>query len=506
MSTDKVQTTSGKTDIEGRLSFMGLDAEMRGALVGLKPLIEKALPIALDRFYQRVRETGAVARFFSSDSHMAGAKAAQVGHWNALSSAGFDAAYAERVSKIGRIHARIGLEPRWYIGGYAMIAEHLVTEILKADWPKGGFFARKDEGPEVMAKRISAVIKALMLDMDIAISVYNEAVDTSLQAKVADQVQDSERQTVTAGFGAAIKRISEGDLTARITADLPPAYAGLRDNFNAAIADLARAIGGIGAGASQIHIGAKEIATAADDLARRTERQAASLEETAAAVEQVTRTVRQTAEGADQANSVVMAARGNAEQSGAVVEHAIDVMTSIQESSASIGKIVGVIDEIAFQTNLLALNAGIEAARAGEAGRGFAVVAAEVRALAQRCADAAKDIQGLIAKSQQQVEDGVNSVNQVAQSLNRIVEQVVEVSAVFAQIRASTAEQATGLQAVNSAVRQMDQITQQNAAMVEQANAASQALTSESEQIATRLRAFRTSGSASTSTGYRQVA
>ncbi len=180
-------------------------------------------------------------------------------------------------------------------------------------------------------------------------------------------------------------------------------------------------------------------------------------------------------------------------------------MTDIQESSASIGKIVGVIDEIAFQTNLLALNAGIEAARAGEAGRGFAVVAAEVRALAQRCADAAKDIQALIAKSRQQVDDGVSSVNQVAQSLNRIVEQVVEVSAVFAQIRASTAEQATGLQAVNSAVRQMDQITQQNAAMVEEANAASQALTSESEQIAERLRAFRTSG-AGTASGFRQVA
>ncbi|SIQ22154.1 methyl-accepting chemotaxis protein [Rhizobium sp. RU20A] len=505
MAMDTANARGKATDMQGRLSFMGLDDETRNALVALRPVLEKAMPTALDLFYRRIRETPEVSHFFASDTHMAGAKAAQVGHWAALSTGQFDSSYAERVSKIGRIHARIGLEPRWYIGGYAMIAEHLVTEILKAHWPKRGLFAGKDEGPEVMAKRLAAVIKGLMLDMDIAISVYNEAVDSSLQEKVADQVQDAERQTVTEGFGAAIQRISEGDLTARITADLPPAYAGLRDNFNAAIADLARAIGGIGAGASQIHIGAKEIATAADDLARRTERQAASLEETAAAVEQVTRTVRQTAEGADQANSLVMAARGNAEESGSVVEHAIEVMTDIQESSASIGKIVGVIDEIAFQTNLLALNAGIEAARAGEAGRGFAVVAAEVRALAQRCADAAKDIQALIAKSQQQVEDGVSSVNQVADSLNRIVQQVVEVSAVFSQIRASTAEQATGLQAVNSAVRQMDQITQQNAAMVEQANAASQALTSESEQIATRLRAFRTTGAAS-APGYRQVA
>ncbi len=312
------------TDIEGRLSFMGLDGETRRALMDLRPVLEKALPTALDRFYQRIRETPEVSHFFSSDAHMAGAKAAQVGHWAAIAGGSFDAAYGERVSKIGRIHARIGLEPRWYIGGYAMIAEHLVGEILREHWPKGGFFSRKDEGPEVMAKRLSAVIKGLLLDMDIAISVYNEAKDTSLQDKVSDQVQESERQTVTEGFGAAIRRISEGDLTARITADLPPAYAGLRDNFNAAIADLARAIGGIGAGANQIHIGAKEIATAADDLARRTERQAASLEETAAAVEQVTRTVRQTAEGADQANSLVMAARGNAEESGSVVEHAIE--------------------------------------------------------------------------------------------------------------------------------------------------------------------------------------
>jgi methyl-accepting chemotaxis protein len=183
-------------------------------------------------------------------------------------------------------------------------------------------------------------------------------------------------------------------------------------------------------------------------------------------------------------------------------------MQEIQQSSVSIANIIEVIDEIAFQTNLLALNAGIEAARAGEAGRGFAVVASEVRALAQRCADAAKDIQGLIAKSHGQVEDGVRSVNEVAQTLRQIVTQVVEVSSVFSAIRASTAEQAIGLQAVNQAINAMDQITQQNASMVEQANAASQALTQEAASIAAQLSAFRTSGqaAAASTAGYVRAA
>ncbi|THK35738.1 hypothetical protein EHS39_23060 [Ensifer sp. MPMI2T] len=350
-----------------------------------------------------------------------------------------------------------------------------------------------------MSAMLASLIKGILLDMDLSISVHMDASDVTKQRAVQEEALAGERALVSRIFGTALQRTAAGDLTAHITVDIPEAYKELAENFNHAIAELGEVIGGIGVGASQIHLNAKEIAAAADHLAQRTERQATNLEETAAAVEQVTRTVQQTAESADQASPTVMAARANAEQSGEIVSHAIGVMQGIHTSSASIARIVDVIDDIAFQTNLLPLNAGIEAARAGEADSGFAVVASEVRALAQRCADAAKDIQSLVAKSRDQVEDGVASVNQVALSLQQIVAQIVDVSSVFHNIRSSTAEQATGLHEVNNAIGQMDQITQQNAAMVEQANACSHALTAEAEQIALRLGAFRTSGRAKAS-------
>jgi len=498
----------GNEDIASRLTFMELDDSGRARLRALKPVLQTALGPALDRFYAKVAETPETRRFFSSDAHMKAAKGAQVGHWANIVNGDFNDEYSARVHAIGQVHAKIGLEPRWYIGGYALIAEHLIEEVVKAHWPKGRGLLRKKSSPNEVGAMLASLVKGIFLEMDLSISVYLDASDVAKQRAVQEEVLAGERELVSRTFGVALHRVSEGDLTARITSELPSTYKKLAEDFNQAIGALGEAIGGIGAGASQIHLNAKEIAAAADDLSRRTERQAASLEETAAAIEEVTRTVSQTAEGADRANSTVMAARTNAEQSGEVVNHAITVMQEIQSSSTSIARIVDVIDEIAFQTNLLALNAGIEAARAGEAGRGFAVVASEVRGLAQRCADAAKDIQSLIAKSREQVEDGVASVNRVAQSLQQIVAQVVEVSSVFGSIRASTAEQATGLQEVNGAIAQMDTITQQNAAMVEQANASSQALTAEVEHIALRLSAFRTSGNATAGTapGYQTAA
>jgi methyl-accepting chemotaxis protein len=495
------QTASPDHDIARRLDYLGLDEPALKRLRSLKPFIEKELGPALDKFYAIVRKSPEVSHLFSSDAHINRAKTAQIGHWANIAAGDFTHDYAAKVRTIGHVHARIGLEPRWYIGGYALIVEHLLAEAVKSLWPKQGFFARQEIGPEEFAAKFSSLLKAIFLDMDLSISVYMDTSDVTKQQAVQAQVVAEERKIVSDSFGAALKRISDGDLTARITGPLPEAYETLRDDFNHAISTLSQAIGNIGAGAGSIHLSAREIASASDDLAKRTERQAANLEETAAAVEQVTTTVRQTAQSANEANALVTAARGNAERSGEVVEEAITAMGEIQASSAAIANIIEVIDEIAFQTNLLALNAGIEAARAGEAGRGFAVVASEVRALAQRCADAAKDIQNLIAKSHGQVEDGVRSVNEVAQSLRQIVSQVVEVSSVFNAIRASTAEQATGLQAVNQAINAMDQITQQNAAMVEQANAASQALTQEAASIAAQLSAFRTSGAAQPAQG-----
>jgi methyl-accepting chemotaxis protein len=306
-----------------------------------------------------------------------------------------------------------------------------------------------------------------------------------LNAEIARQQTEIVNETA-----AGLSALAAGDLAHRITGNFPGEYARLKDDFNVAMEKLEDAMGVIGANASAMHSGAGEISQAADDLSRRTEQQAATLEETAAALDQITATVKRTAEGAERAGTVVAGAKSAAEESGLVVGRAVAAMGEIERSSDQISQIIGVIDEIAFQTNLLALNAGVEAARAGDAGRGFAVVASEVRALAQRSAEAAKEIKALIAASSGQVKNGVGLVGETGQALTAIVERVAEINGLMAEITASAKEQATALTEVNTAVNQMDQTTQQNAAMVEQSTAASHNLSQEAEELATLVGKF----------------
>ncbi len=309
--------------------------------------------------------------------------------------------------------------------------------------------------------------------------------DAEQARRAAEAARMAEEQAqVVERLATGLKELAGGDLTARLDQAFAPAYEGLRADFNAAMDQLRAAMGSVVSNTQAIRSGTQEIAQATDDLSRRTEQQAASLEETAAALDQITATVGKTAEGARQAREVVSRTRAEAEASGAVVGQAVAAMGGIEQSSAKIGQIIGVIDEIAFQTNLLALNAGVEAARAGDAGRGFAVVASEVRALAQRSAEAAREIKALISASAGQVEAGVKLVGETGAALGRIVAQVAEVAAVVNDIATSAQEQATGLAEVNTAVNQMDQVTQQNAAMVEQSNAAARQLAGETEELA----------------------
>jgi methyl-accepting chemotaxis protein len=281
----------------------------------------------------------------------------------------------------------------------------------------------------------------------------------------------------------SLRRLAQGDLTASIDVAFEGRYDQIKADFNAAVASLREAMGAITASTATLRSGSDEIAQASDDLSRRTEQQAAGLEETAAALDELTATVKKSAAGATQASTLVSTTRDEAHHSGQIVREAVGAMGQIEKSSGQIAQIIGVIDEIAFQTNLLALNAGVEAARAGDAGRGFAVVAQEVRALAQRSAEAAKEIKGLISTSTSQVGEGVKLVGQTGEALRRIVERVGEIDALVSEIAASSQEQATGLSQVNTAVNQMDQVTQQNAAMVEQATAASHSLKSECQEL-----------------------
>ena len=323
------------------------------------------------------------------------------------------------------------------------------------------------------------------------------ATELEHQKRDSESAAARERQVFAVEATAkALSRLAKGDLTYRIDGEFPEEYLRLQADFNAAIGRLQEVMEGVSSAASAIQSGTGEITSAADDLSRRTERQAANLEETAAALDEITATVKKTAEGAKEAQSVVNAARGDAEQSGAVGSDAISAMGKIEASATQISQIVGVIDEIAFQTNLLALNAGVEAARAGEAGRGFAVVASEVRALAQRSAEAAKEIKALITASTAQVSSGVELVGKTGEALRRIVGEVAKITDLVTEIAASAQEQAVGLGQVNTAINDMDQMTQQNAAMVEQSTAASHALAQQASELGRSMAQFELGGAA----------
>lgn len=357
-------------------------------------------------------------------------------------------------------------------------------------FPKPGLFSKSEMKAEDLGKALASLAKAVLLDMDLAISVYLDEKDAAV-SRTQQQALD-EANAVSASFGKAISALAAKDVSYRITEDLPEAYQGLKRDFNNALTQLGETVSQIDVGASQIHAGAEEIRMAADDLAKRTEQQAASVEETAAALEEITTTVKDASRRAEEAGVLVAKAKDKAEKSGVVVRDAVTAMGAIESSSNEIASIIGVIDEIAFQTNLLALNAGVEAARAGEAGKGFAVVAQEVRELAQRSAKAAKEIKALINTSGVQVKDGVALVRQTGEALGEIVEEVSEINTNIVSIVDSAREQSTALQEINTAVNTMDQSTQQNAAMVEETTAASHALVSEVVKITEMLSAFKT--------------
>jgi methyl-accepting chemotaxis protein len=311
-------------------------------------------------------------------------------------------------------------------------------------------------------------------------------VDISAQKdaeKGAQEAIERERATVVNSIGVGLNKLAGKDLTYRMSTDIPEAYRTLQADFNAAIGQLEEALRNVAVNTDAIQAGTTELSKASDDLSQRTEQQAASLEETAAALDEITATVKKASEGASHAREVVVAADGDAKKSEIVVRQAVEAMDAISKSAQHISQIIGVIDEIAFQTNLLALNAGVEAARAGDAGRGFAVVASEVRALAQRSAEAAKEIKGLISASSAQVGNGVKLVAETGASLERIMAKVAEINEVVTGIAAGAKEQATGLDEVNSAINQMDQATQQNAAMVGQSKTASHSLSQETAQL-----------------------
>ena len=288
-----------------------------------------------------------------------------------------------------------------------------------------------------------------------------------------------------------LKAIARGDLTARMEGDFHGVFASMRDDANATVAQLTDIVGRIQEASGSINTAAGEIASGNLDLSRRTEQQAANLEETAASMEELTSTVRQNAESARQANQLSIGAASVASQGGEVVGKVVTTMRDIEHSSKKIADIISVIDGIAFQTNILALNAAVEAARAGEQGRGFAVVASEVRTLAQRSANAAKEIKGLIETSVDKVADGSKLVNQAGATMGEIVASVQRVTDIMSEISAASQEQSAGIEQVNQTITQMDETTQQNAALVEEASAAARSMEEQAQALSESVSVFK---------------
>jgi len=352
---------------------------------------------------------------------------------------------------------------------------------------------RKDEVGD-MAKAVLSFKEGALarLRLESEAEVSREESTRQRAATEAERARTQAEQTaVVQALAQGLSRLSAGDLTYRIDTAFNGSYEQLRNDFNSAVSNLERTMGKIQENSNAMSAGSGEISQAADNLARRTEAQAASLEQTAAALDEITATVRKTSEGAQQADKVVTEARASADASSDVVGRAVSAMDEISSSSNQIGQIIGVIDEIAFQTNLLALNAGVEAARAGDAGKGFAVVASEVRQLAQRSAEAAKEIKTLIGVSTRHVGAGVELVGQTGEALQQIFDQFNQIAQLVTQIAASAREQSSALGQVNTAINQMDHTTQQNAAMVEQSTAASHTLLRQARDLSQLISAFK---------------
>lgn len=477
------QTETAAVSLQSRLDFIGLDTSALDRLGAVQQYVDRHLPIALDLFYKKIATVPQVSKFFSGQDQMKRAESSQAGHWKKIAAGKFDLDYVEATNRIGLRHAKIGLEPRWYVGGYGVIVETLVKGIVHDFMVdhlkhKSSVFGGKQRvdadkvlsDADTLAAALAEVMKAVMIDIDYAVSVYFDKMtkDAADLAKAnADKVMLAVTET-----GNVLRQVAAGDLTDRVVAEFDPSLQALKEDTNAVADKLEEIVGQLRGTSRSLKSATGEILAGSNDLAERTTQQAAAIEETSAAMEQLAGTVAANAKRASAAGTKARDISSTAEQSVTVMQQANTAMERISASSTKISNIIGLIDDIAFQTNLLALNASVEAARAGDAGKGFAVVAIEVRRLAQSAASASAEIKGLIEASTNEVATGSRLVADSAIKLNSMLEEVQQNVALVLEIAGSSQEQSNAIAEVVTAVRQMDEMTQHNAALVEETNAA----------------------------------
>ena len=502
-STDQARKAQASS-LRDRLAFAGLDADCCDLLRRFRPTLEGRLKDGLRDFFQRLQSSPDAMRHFESDLQIDRLHDLQASHWSVLTDARFDALYAERVKVLSDAESRMGLDPRWHIAGHAVMLENLIGCLIEQLTSKSLLTAGRKRDKE-LADAIQAVIRLVMVDLEIAVSLRINELRLKQQRALAAQ-RDNDQAEANNLFGPVAARLADKDLSVRIGGDRPDVYGELSTLLDQALDAMSSALQTVSERLMSAEGLAQSMAQTGRELASEIEQYSVDVSDAVSRIADLAARVQHSATEAADAEKAVATARRSAEESGEVVGKAISAMADIEESAEKIGQIIGVIDEIAFQTNLLALNAGVEAARAGEAGKGFAVVAQEVRELAQRSATAAREIKGLIQQSNTDVESGVRLVKDTGEALRNIEGHVRAINANMGAIATSAKEQSAGLGQVNTAVNQMDQVTQQNAAMVEQSTAASGALAIEAAKLRSLVDQFQLSESAHPGQALREVA
>ena len=448
-----------------RLRFAGLGADQCDLLRQNRPMLEPHLKAGLRDLFQRFQSFPDAARNFVSENQIDRLHDLQTSHWGVLTDARFDALYAERVKVLSDSESKMGLDPRWHVAGHGVMLEHLLSGVI-AEMGGRSLLPTGRKRSQELHDLANSIIRLVMVDVEIAVSLrFNEL--RLKHQRALDEQHQADQAEASDIFAGVIAALSERDLTVRVDGDVADVYRGQADMLNAALDAMQASLGGFAEGAEQSRAATQALADGARTVSACSREQSGELMTTALTLGEIAARVRDNAGQTKSAEQAVAATRISAEKSGDVVGRAINAMADIEQSAEKIGEIIGVIDEIAFQTNLLALNAGIEAARAGDSGRGFAVVAQEVRALAQRSADAAREIKTLVSGTKSQVEAGVQMVAQTQDAIGSIVRQVTDINAAIAGIAEQTSEQARGLDAVTADVGDLGHRVARNAELAQ---------------------------------------
>jgi len=472
-----------------RLAFAGLDAELRDLLRRCRPNLEPHLKAGLRDLFQRLQTFPEAARNFDSEQQIERLHDLQSSHWSVLTDARFDALYADRVKVLSDTESRIGLDPRWHVAGHAVMLEHLLLGAFSDMGPKS-FLPSGRKRAQELRDLVGALVRLVMVDVEIAVSLRFNELRQKHQRALADQRSDDQAQAVDT-FLTAIGALAQGDLTVALPGDVPEAYRELANLLGDAIERLRTKFSDVSGHGDQAATLTAALADTSRAFASASENQSNRLQDAAQVLSELSTRVKLSAAGTIAAEKATAATRRSVEESGEVVGRAINAMSDIEASAEKIGEIIGVIDEIAFQTNLLALNAGIEAARAGDSGRGFAVVAQEVRALAQRSADAAREIKTLVTGTKTQVDAGVDMVHRTQNAIEGIVRQVSDINDAIAGIAVETSEQAGGLDRVTAEIGALEREVAGTAAVARRSGEGADELQTVILELGRTVREFR---------------